>query len=110
MATHSSIPAWEIHGQGSLVGDSPWGRQELDTTQRLNNPLNHSPSWLNFFKISPLYAFPVTVLLLTHLQFICLPNKSLQLLSLGSLTSLMVKTNNPVNAFLSFDISMHLSC
>ena len=25
MATYSSILAWEIHGQRSLVGYSPWG-------------------------------------------------------------------------------------
>ena len=27
MATHSSVLAWEIHGQRSLVGYSPWGRR-----------------------------------------------------------------------------------
>ena len=27
MAIHSSILAWEIHGQRSLVGYSPWGRK-----------------------------------------------------------------------------------
>ena len=32
MATHSSILAWEIHGQRSLVGYSPRGYKELDTT------------------------------------------------------------------------------
>ena len=32
MATHSSILAWEIHGQKSLVGCSPWGHKELGTT------------------------------------------------------------------------------
>ena len=26
MALHSSTLAWKIHGQGSLVGCSPWGR------------------------------------------------------------------------------------
>ena len=26
----------ESHGQRSLVGHSPWGRKELDTTERLN--------------------------------------------------------------------------
>ena len=30
MATHSSILAWKSHGQRSLVGYSPWGRQESD--------------------------------------------------------------------------------
>jgi len=27
-ATHSSILAWGIHGQRSLVGYSPWGHKE----------------------------------------------------------------------------------
>ena len=34
-ATHSSILAWEIHRQRSLMGYSPWGHKESDTTQRL---------------------------------------------------------------------------
>ena len=37
MATHSSILAWSIHGQRSLVGPSPRGRKETDTTERLTN-------------------------------------------------------------------------
>ena len=37
MATHSSVLAWEIHGQRSPAGYSPWGRKESDTTKRLNN-------------------------------------------------------------------------
>ena len=36
MAPHSSILAWRIHGQRSLVGYSPGGRKELDTTGRLH--------------------------------------------------------------------------
>ena len=32
MATPSSILAWEIHGQRSLTGYSPWSCKELDTT------------------------------------------------------------------------------
>ena len=32
MATHSSILAWKIHGQRSLVGYSPWGCKESDMT------------------------------------------------------------------------------
>ena len=35
MATHSSTLAWKVHGRRSLVGFSPWGREELDTTERL---------------------------------------------------------------------------
>ena len=34
MATHSSILAWQTP-QRSLVGYSPWGRKESDTTERL---------------------------------------------------------------------------
>ena len=33
MATHSSILAGESHGWRSLVGYSPQGRKELDTTE-----------------------------------------------------------------------------
>ena len=32
-ATHSSTLAWKTHGQRSLVGYSPWGCTELDTTE-----------------------------------------------------------------------------
>ena len=55
MAPHSSTLAWKIHGQRSLVGCSPWGRQESEMTERLHfhfslscigegngNPLQHS--------------------------------------------------------------------
>ena len=36
MAPHSSTLAWKIHGWRRLVGCSPWGRQESDTTERLH--------------------------------------------------------------------------
>ena len=36
MATHSSILAWRILFTESLVGYSPWGCKELDTTERLH--------------------------------------------------------------------------
>ena len=36
MATHSSTLAWKFHGWRSLVGYSPWGHKELDTTERLH--------------------------------------------------------------------------
>ena len=32
-ATHSSTLAWKTHGRRSLVGYSPWGRKESDTTE-----------------------------------------------------------------------------
>ena len=35
MATHSSILAWRIQGQRSLVGYIPWGHKELDPTEPL---------------------------------------------------------------------------
>ena len=40
MATHSRILAFLLgrsHGQRNLVGYSPWGSEELDSTERLNN-------------------------------------------------------------------------
>ena len=36
MATHSSILAWKIPWTEELVGCSPRGRKELDTTERLH--------------------------------------------------------------------------
>ena len=36
IAIHSSTIAWKIHGQRSLVGYSPWGHKESDTTERLH--------------------------------------------------------------------------
>ena len=35
VATHSSMPG-ESHGQRSLVGYSPWGYKESDTTEQLH--------------------------------------------------------------------------
>ena len=35
IATHSSILAWRIHGQKSLVGYSPWGRKSLKRLSEL---------------------------------------------------------------------------
>ena len=40
MATHSSILAWESHGQRSLAGYSPRGHKESDTTERLTLSLS----------------------------------------------------------------------
>ena len=36
MATHSSTLAGKSHGWRSLVGFSPWGREESYTTERLH--------------------------------------------------------------------------
>ena len=35
MVAHSSILAWRIHGQKSLMGYSPWGRKESDKTEHM---------------------------------------------------------------------------
>ena len=35
METHSSILSWEIYGQRSLVGYSPWGHKDSDTTEHI---------------------------------------------------------------------------
>ena len=35
MAIHSVLLPGESHGQRSLVGYSPWGRKELDTTEHI---------------------------------------------------------------------------
>ena len=36
MATHSIFLPGKSHGRRSLVGYSPWGRKESDTTERLH--------------------------------------------------------------------------
>ena len=36
MATHSSILSRKFHGWRSVVGYSPWGHKEFDTTERLH--------------------------------------------------------------------------
>ena len=46
MAIHSSILPGESHEQRSLMGYSPWGHKELDTTERLTHnthTLKHLP-------------------------------------------------------------------
>ena len=41
--THSSILAWETHGERSLVSYSPWGRKGLDPTEQ---PTTYAfPNW-----------------------------------------------------------------
>lgn len=63
-----------------------------------------------FQNISPL--FPITPLLLNHLQFIFLLHKSLQLLSSGPLTSLNVRSHSPMSTSLSFILTslLHFNC
>ena len=38
METHSSILTWRTSGQRSLVGYSPQGRKDSDTTEQLHSP------------------------------------------------------------------------
>ena len=46
IATHVSILAGKSHGQRSLVSYSPWGRKELDTTERQNTCMqSRGTSW-----------------------------------------------------------------
>ena len=50
MATHSSVLAWRIHGQTSLVGYSPWGHKKMDMTKRTHKrdlKVNSSENSLN---------------------------------------------------------------
>ena len=35
METHSSIRSWEIYGQRSLAGYSPWAHKDSDTTEHI---------------------------------------------------------------------------
>ena len=41
MATHSSILAWEIPVQRSLVGYSPWGHKESETISSVSVRTEH---------------------------------------------------------------------
>ena len=52
MAAHSSTLAGKFHGWRSIVGCSPWGRKELDTTERL--PFHFSLSCIGEGKGNPL--------------------------------------------------------
>ena len=54
MATHSSIFAWKSYEQINLVGYSPWGHKEVDTTKKAypaawlrwtNHMLRNLPGW-----------------------------------------------------------------
>ena len=44
MATYSSTLAWKIHGQRSLVGCSPWGCTESDTTEATQQQQQQLPN------------------------------------------------------------------
>ena len=53
MATHSSILACKIHGQRSLVGYSPWGRKEADTTKRTGH--GHANRFISTIFLDSMY-------------------------------------------------------
>ena len=52
MAPHSSTLAWKIPLWRSLIGCSPWGREESDTTERL--PFHNSLSCIGKGNSNPL--------------------------------------------------------
>ena len=52
MATHSSTLAWKILRTEGLVGYSPWGRKESDTSEHLHFRPHPRSSHLNHLKIS----------------------------------------------------------
>ena len=52
MATDSSILAWRIPQKRSLVGYSPWGRKESDTTERLTHTEPDIPKVFNQFLLN----------------------------------------------------------
>ena len=64
MAIHSSTIAWKIPRTGSLVGYSPWGRKELDTTERLHFHFHRKMSHLkkSIFSLQRIFR------ILSHVQ------------------------------------------
>ena len=46
----------DSEGQGSLVCCSPWGRNELDTTERLNDNNKLSPEVIPFIRTMPIHS------------------------------------------------------
>ena len=38
-----------LHGQRSLVGDSPWGHKELGTAEQLSTAHDHTHTWSSGF-------------------------------------------------------------
>ena len=53
MATHSSILPGECHGQRILVGYSPWGHKESDTTKATTSQLYYLITVLSHDKDEP---------------------------------------------------------
>ena len=57
MATHSSILAWRIHGQRSLVGQSPQGCKELDTSEQTEHVCTRVTETQNSSGFSKVFVF-----------------------------------------------------
>ena len=58
MATHSSIPAWDIPQTEEPAGYSPWGFKELGTTERPNNRTKHLCQHLTHDRCTKALPFP----------------------------------------------------
>ena len=55
MATHSNILAWKIPWMENLVGYSPWGCKESDTTERLHFLSCYSSFWRRKWQPTPVF-------------------------------------------------------
>ena len=78
----------ESYGQRSLVGHSPWGRKELDTTEQLTRPLRRQyscsfvlPSRQTFYHIVAYITCDFSIIIISHLLFYNKHNKCLWLKS-----------------------------
>ena len=71
METHSSILAWESHGQRSLAGPSPWDHKESDVTERLTHTLSFSVH--NSFAM---YVLFFSVQSLSHVRLFMTPSQN----------------------------------
>ena len=56
MATHSSTLAWKIPWKRSLVGYSPWGYKESDTTESLHSHTGYFQSWVILSKAADTFV------------------------------------------------------
>ena len=79
MTTHSSILAWRTPGRRSLVGYSPRGRKESDTTERLHF-LSALLSSLFLFSINYVFKLSPSMSLATFLT-----DFRIQILALSSI-------------------------
>ena len=59
MATHSSIHVWEIPWTEKPAGNSPWGRKESDTSERLHFSLLNKVHASVFMNMEPSLFLPL---------------------------------------------------